>query len=60
MGRSDVTILFKITRESLPERWQLNRDVEEVSEQAMCFLLGAALGITDKTEAQPQTPLLIP
>ena len=60
MGRSDVTILFKIMRESLPERWQLNRDVEEVSEQAMGLLLGAGLGITDKTEAQPQTPLLIP
>ena len=42
MGRSDVTILFKITRESLPERWQLSRDVEEVREQAVGLPNGRA------------------
>ena len=29
-------------RESLPERWQLRRDVEEVSEQAMGLPKGRA------------------
>jgi len=33
--RYDVIILFKIMRESLPERWQLSRDLEEVREQAV-------------------------
>ena len=31
----DVIILFKIMRESHPERWQVSRDLEEVREQAM-------------------------
>ena len=37
-----VTILFKTMRESLPERWQLSRDVEEVGEQALGFPKGRA------------------
>ena len=41
MYRYDI-ILFKIMREILPERWQLRRDVEEVSEQAMGLPKGRA------------------
>ena len=42
MCRYDVIILFKIMRESLPERWQLSRDVEEVREQAVGLPKGKA------------------
>ena len=42
MCRYDVIILFRIMRESIPERWQLRRDVEEVREQAMGLPKGRA------------------
>ena len=38
----DVIILFRIMRESIPERWQLRRDVEEVREQAIGLPKGRA------------------
>ena len=42
MFEYDVIILFKIMRESLPERWQLKRDVEEVREQTIGLPKGRA------------------
>ena len=42
MCRYDVIILFRIMRESIPERWQLRRDVEEVREQTIGLPKGRA------------------
>ena len=42
MCRYDVIILFKVMRESLPERCQVSRDLEEVREQAVGLSKGRA------------------
>ena len=43
VSRYDVIMLLKIMRESLPERWQLRRDLKEVREQAVVSPKGRAL-----------------